>query len=141
MACREQTSFQDAVNPTEAVEQAALFRWAVLQPPESGIRLMMHIPNGGYRKPSEAARFRALGVRAGVPDIFLPVARGGYHGLWIELKRRRGGRVSGEQAGWIDALQKQGYACTVCCGWEAAAAVIQGYVRGDGVGDGDAERR
>lgn len=98
MAGNGQTGFSDAVNPTEAVEQEALFRWAVLQPTESGIRLMMHIPNGGYRKPSEAARFRALGVRAGVPDIFLPVARGGYHGLWIELKRRRGGRVSGEQA-------------------------------------------
>lgn len=73
MAGNGQTNFSDAVNPTEAVEQAALFRWAVLQPPESGIRLMMHIPNGGYRKPSEAARFRALGVRAGVPDILLPV--------------------------------------------------------------------
>ncbi len=139
MAWNGQTGFSDAVNPTEAVEQEALFRWAVLQPPESGIRLMMHIPNGGYRKPSEAARFRALGVRAGVPDIFLPVARGGYHGLWIELKRRRGGRVSGEQAGWIDALKKQGYACAVCHGWEAAVAVIQGYMRGGGIWD--SERR
>ena len=132
MAVNGQTGFSDAVNPTEAVKQEALFRWAVLQPPESGIRLMMHIPNGGYRKPSEAARFRALCVRAGVPDIFLPVARGGYHGLWIELNRRRGGRVSGEQAGWIDVLKKQCYVCAVCHGCEAAVAVIYGYMRGYG---------
>ena len=106
------------------INMAVQLCWAVLQPPESGIRLMMHIPNGGYRKPSEAARFRALGVRAGVPDILLPVARGGYHGLWIELKRRRGGRVSDEQSGWLDALKRQGYACAVCHGLEVAVAVI-----------------
>lgn len=46
------------------INMTAQFRWAVLQPPESGIRLMMHIPHGGYRKPSEAARFQMLGVQA-----------------------------------------------------------------------------
>ena len=118
--------------PSEAVEQTCLFRWAMMQPPDSGIRLMMHIPNGGYRKPSEAAHFRAMGVRAGVPDIFLPVARGGYHGLWIEMKRRKGGRVSGEQTDWLDALRGQGYFCAVCYGWEEAAKAVTEYVRGEG---------
>ena len=59
------------------INMTALFRWAVLQPPESGIRLMMHIPHGGYRKPSEAARFQMLGVRAVVHNILTLVPRGG----------------------------------------------------------------
>ena len=86
--------------PTEDTEQICLFRWAALQSskyPE--LALMYHIPNGGKRSKSEAARFRTMGVKAGVPDIFLPVKRSGhwltgpsdmiapYNGLYIELKR------------------------------------------------------
>ena len=85
---------------------------------------MLHIPNGGYRKPLEAARFRGMGVQTVVHNIFTLVPRGGYQGLWIAIKRRRGGRVSGEQTGWIDVLKKQCYVCTVCHGCDAAVAVI-----------------
>lgn len=52
---------------------------------------------------------KAAGVKPGVPDMFLPVAREGCHGLYIELKRRDGGRVSPEQTAWMDALARQGY--------------------------------
>ena len=94
-------------SPTEDVEQICLFRWANAQQgkyPE--LALMYHVPNGGKRSKSEAARFRAMGVKAGVPDIFLPVGiqkldsvdrgqytiiRTKYNGLYIELKRQRGG--------------------------------------------------
>lgn len=75
--------------PTESVEQQCLFRWAAFQSgrfPE--LALLYHVPNGGSRKKAEAGRFRAEGVKAGVPDLCLPVARGGFHGLYIELKRR-----------------------------------------------------
>ena len=44
--------------------------------------------------------------------------------------RARGGRVSGEQARWMDALKKQGYACTVCYSWDEVFTVIQSYMRG-----------
>lgn len=60
--------------PTEDVEQMCLFRWADAQSgkyPE--LSLMYHVPNGGKRGKAEAARFRAMGVKSGVPDIFLPV--------------------------------------------------------------------
>ena len=53
--------------------------------------------------------------------------------------RARGGRVSVEQAGWMDAMKKRGYACAVCYGWNAVVAVIQGYMRGGGIWD--SERR
>lgn len=79
--------------PTESAEQQCLFRWAAYNRgrwPE--MELMYHIPNGGTRSKSEAGRFRAEGVKAGVPDICLPVARGGYHGMYIEMKRRKGGQ-------------------------------------------------
>ena len=118
--------------PTEDAEQMALFRWAELQAgkyPE--LRLLFHIPNGGSRGKAEAGRFRAMGVKAGVPDLFLPVPRGTIHGLFIELKRLKGGRVSKEQNEWLNALFNQGYAVHVCCGWEDAAHVIERYLTTD----------
>lgn len=114
---------------TESQEQQLLFEWAVLAAgrwPE--LALMYHIPNGGSRSKSEAGRFRAEGVKAGVPDICLPVAQGGYHGLYIELKRVKGGRVSTAQQGWIAALRDQGYYACVCKGWDDAAHVIKKYL-------------
>ena len=113
----------------EDQEQATLFRWAQLQAgmhPE--LQLLMHIPNGGKRNAAEAARFKAEGVKAGVPDLLLPVARQGKHGLWIELKRRQGGRLSENQSEWLEALSSQGYRTEVCCGWEEASRVLLNYL-------------
>lgn len=93
---------------------------------------MYHIPNGGKRGRAEAIRFKAEGVKAGVPDICLPVARGAWHGLYIELKRREGGRVSTEQAEWIEVLIRQGYQAAVCRGWEEAKETIMNYLKTKG---------
>lgn len=117
--------------PTEGEEQAVLFSWARMnlrKYPELG--LLFHIPNGGKRGKAEAARFKAEGVKPGVPDLFLPVARGKYHGLFIELKRKRGGRVSDEQDHWIMELQWQGYRAEVAHGWQEAAEIIKEYLEG-----------
>ena len=115
--------------PKEGQEQAALMSWAQMQSwrwPE--LALLFHIPNGGGRSKAEAGRFKAEGVKAGVPDLFLPVSRDGYHGLFIELKRQAGGRVSDEQKEWIQELRDQGYRVEVCKGWEAAAGVLKNYL-------------
>ena len=115
--------------PTEAEEQTELFTWAELlrgRFPE--LRLLYHVPNGGSRNRIEAARLQAQGVKAGVPDLCLPVARGKYHGLYIELKRTRGGRISEAQEGWLEALAEQGYAAAVCKGWQDAAETIKKYL-------------
>ena len=115
--------------PTEDIEQTQLFTWAQYASgkyPE--LALMYHIPNGGKRSKAEAARFKAQGVKAGVPDVCLPVARGKYHGLYIELKRVKGGRVSAAQEEYIEALRKQGYKVTVCFGMEQARDVIVEYL-------------
>jgi VRR-NUC domain. len=115
--------------PTEAQEQTLLFEWAALQTgkyPE--LALMFHVANGGSRHPVEAANLKRQGVKAGVPDICLPVARGKYHGLYIELKRRKSGRPSSAQIWWLGSLQEQGYVAWICYGWEHAAKMIKEYL-------------
>lgn len=116
--------------PEESEEQIALFRWAdmlsVSLRPE--LRLLYHVPNGGSRNKIEAARLKEEGVRSGVPDLCLPVSRGGYHGLYIELKRTSGGRVSETQKRWLAALTEAGYLAVVCHGWDEARHVIENYL-------------
>ena len=68
-----------------------------------------------------------LGVMAGIPDISLPVPRGGYHGMYIELKVG-GNKPSEKQQECIEALRKQGYRVEVCYGWLEAAEVIKDYL-------------
>lgn len=117
--------------PTEGEEQAMLFSWCGMrmrQYPE--LELLFHIPNGGRRSKSEAARFKSEGVKAGVPDLFLPVARGKWHGLFIEMKRMKGGRVQDVQRKWIEKLRGQGYYTTVCHGWQEASEALQRYLEG-----------
>jgi hypothetical protein len=119
-----------AINiPTEAQEQTTLFQWAEYSAqkwPE--LRLMHHIANGGSRNAIEARNLRRQGVKAGVPDIFLPCARNGFHGLYIELKRQKGGRVSVDQKKMLLALNEQGYKAVVCNGWEEARNTITEYM-------------
>lgn len=118
--------------PTEAQEQMTLFSWAQLQSgkyPE--LNLLFHVPNGGSRNKAEAGRLRAEGVKAGVPDLCLPVPRGKCHGLFIELKRQRGGRIAPEQTSWLEELMKQGYSVAICKGWKSAADVILNYLEGN----------
>lgn len=114
--------------PTEEEEQTVVMHWAAMAVgrwPE--LRLLFHIPNGGKRSKSEAVRFRAAGVRSGVPDLFLPCSRGGFHGLWIEMKAI-GGRVSREQEQWRKELMEQGYMSVVCYGASAAIETIEKYM-------------
>lgn len=115
--------------PTESQEQRKLFGWAERMSyfhPE--LKMMFHVPNGGGRSKAEAGRFKAEGVKAGVPDIFLPVPSHGMHGLFIELKKIKGGRVSPEQKQWIEDLTMQGYAAIVCHGAAEAEEMICDYL-------------
>lgn len=118
--------------PTEADEQKTLINWAdvmVHRWPE--LRLLFHVPNGGSRNAREAKNLKQQGVKPGVPDLFLPVARHGYHGLFIEMKRRKGGRISEEQAKMMGDLREQGFCAWVCKGADSAIELITGYL-GDG---------
>ena len=117
------------IPPHEHVEQVQLFRWAAWQSgkyPE--LNLMHAIPNGGQRNSKTAADLKAEGVKAGVCDIFLPVSRCGKHGLYIEMKRIKGGRLSLKQKEFIAEVKAQGYAAVVCYGFEQARDVLLSYL-------------
>ena len=114
--------------PTEDQEQIAVFEWANLlsgRYPE--LDLMYHIPNGGKRSKSEAARFKAMGVKPGVSDICLPVARGKYHGLYIELKALDG-KPSQKQKDFIEKIKLGGYFGIIAYGAEEAIDIIKKYL-------------
>ena len=116
---------------SEHDEQKALFQWAEIaqiQRPE--LALMFAIPNGGHRLKAVAGKMKAEGVKPGVLDIFLPVPRGKYHGLFLEMKTQKG-VLTKEQRWWRKVLQGYGYRVEVCRGWQAAAEVIEQYLGGE----------
>lgn len=87
--------------PTEHEEQREYVRWFRKSYPD--VRIMA-IPNGGARSQATAGRLKAEGVSPGVPDLFIPA-----WGLWVEMKRTKGGRVSPEQKDWHQYLASCGY--------------------------------
>ena len=115
--------------PSEEQEQAAVMQWREIMLPQfPELKDLIHIPNGGLRSKTEAVRFKKLGVKAGVSDLFLPVARGGFHGLWIEMKRKRGGKLSPDQKEWIEDMLSNGYQALRADGAEEACDIIFKYL-------------
>ena len=116
--------------PTEHSEQVALVEWWSMYARWKSLpaSLLMAIPNGGARTAVTGAMLKAEGVRAGIPDLFLAVPTRQAPGLWIEMKRQKGGVVSDEQKAAMAALEAQGYVCTVCKGWKEARSAISDYL-------------
>lgn len=116
--------------PTESEEQQALFRWVnFMKSKYPELELLYHIPNEGKRSRSLGAKMKREGLKKGVPDICLPVKKGQYSSLYIELKRQKGASVSKEQKEMIALLTKYGSLAVVCYGWEDAAKVIERYLK------------
>jgi|ERR1051325_222582 hypothetical protein len=115
---------------SEHDHQASLFAWSATQLRQwPCLSLLFAIPNGGHRHKLTAVRLKAEGVKAGVPDICLPVARGGYHGLFIEMKAGKN-KATDSQAMWISALIEQGYYARICNGVDEAQATLEWYLEG-----------
>lgn len=93
--------------------------------------LLFAIPNGGQRDIRVASRLKAEGVIAGVPDLFLAVPMGNYHGLFIEMKNGTAGRVSEAQKREMEALRCQGYGAVVCHCLDEFIEIIEKYLHGD----------
>lgn len=112
----------------ESGHQEAIFSWCDYNKgryPE--LELLHHVPNGGKRDAATARALKRQGVKAGVPDLVLPVPRGGYHGLYIELKAGKN-KTTELQNWWLHKLAEQGYFVTVCYGWEAAVRTLSNYL-------------
>lgn len=115
---------------TEDGHQYALMLWsrqASVRAQYPELALLYHIENERQCSPQQAARRKRMGVKKGVPDLCLPVARGRYHGLYIELKTPAG-RTTPEQRWWCDQLAAMDYCSLPCYGWENAANVLAWYL-------------
>ena len=137
------TPEQLAKPDTEAAHQTALFCWAALNAerwPE--LRWFHAVANGGSRGDNKRSamirggQLKAQGVKAGISDTFLPVKRGAWSGLYIELKKpserpkREGSRggVTDEQAEFGVFVMTQGFGFVVCYGWDEAARIVEQYL-------------
>lgn len=109
--------------PTEDQEQIKLVTWMTKQ----GIKFYA-IPNGGKRFMAEAVKFKRCGVISGVPDLCVPIPSGSYHGLYIELKRQKGGVLSITQREWLHFLREKGYYAEVAHGCAEAIEIITHYL-------------
>ena len=129
---------------SEHREQSLLFQRAALAEtrfPE--LRLLHAVQNwGGVKGPAEGARRKAEGIRAGVPDVHLPVPRDGFASLYIEMKRlkprltkTKGLRLdptkqTPEQVVWMEGLRAVGNAVEVCHTADEAWSVLERYLTG-----------
>ena len=126
----------------EHQHQIALINWARRSPlaPATDIKsgsmiadYLLAIPNGGRRNVREAVRLKAEGVKPGVSDLLLPLRRGGYAGLWLELKAP-GNKPTKDQAEWIDRMNAAGYFAAWRDDWASAAELIFNYLEGKPTG-------
>ena len=85
-------------------------------------------PNAGKRPTKQGDRLKQLGMSPGFPDVEIPVPRGGYHGLYIELKPLKGGKTQDNQLAWQAYLRSQGYCSEIIRGFEAARDFVIKYL-------------
>lgn len=113
---------------SEAEEQEALIQWAnAMTGRYPMLERLLHVPNGGSRHPAEAVHLKKMGVKAGVPDLFLPYQAKGRCGLWIEMKSEKG-RPTALQKDWLEYLDSAGYRTAVCHSMDEARRVIEEYI-------------
>jgi hypothetical protein len=113
--------------PSEEWEHIAVVAYLRYQYPDA---LYTIAPSGNALARKTANRFKAMGYRAGTPDIMIFEPRGGFCGLFIEMKVRKGGRVSEEQEAFIEALRARGYFAFVAFGADEAKKTIDAYMKG-----------
>jgi len=119
----------------EGNEQKVLIRWLKGEQrrgEQVGVLLedvTYHVPNGGKRNKKTAADLKAQGVRAGVSDLVVATARGGYHGLYIEFKAAppHSADFSASQREWLEKMEGNGYLAVLAKGVDEAKAVLVAY--------------
>jgi hypothetical protein len=122
--------------PSEHQEQCTFFDYIEVkaqQYPE--LKLAFAIPNGSLRHKQVGRKLKREGVRAGVPDIFIPAAREingkWFYGCFIEMKScNPKSRLSPVQKEMIENLQNYGYRCIVGRGWVDAWLQLRDFLDG-----------
>ena len=107
--------------PSEHDEQVTLCQWLDL----IGVTYFA-VPNGSNKSITAQRKFKAEGLKAGVPDIVCLLEGG--KALFIEMKRRKGSTTSKEQKEWQERLHALGFDAYVCKGASEAIAVIEKHL-------------
>lgn len=118
----------DNIEPPERKSQAAVIQWSHLacrQWPE--LRFLFAVPNAAQRTAANARLNIAMGLKAGVPDLLLPVARDGCFGLAIEMKVKRG-KPTEQQVEWLSGLQSLGWRAVICYSATEAIELLRAYM-------------
>ena len=112
----------------EHAEQVALIKWKRLHVSEyAGLECLYSVPNAESDMKKLAYK-KAEGLLAGVSDLCLPIARGKYHGLYIEMKKRDGGNKGSEkQVAWGRAMHHYGNKHVFAWGFDEARQAIRDY--------------
>jgi len=108
--------------------QAAFFSWVDLHKarfPQLG--LIYAVPNAGKRDRRVGQLLKLTGLRAGVPDVCLPMRNAEYQGLYIEFKSEKG-RLTDSQKEWIERLESFGHKVAVLRSWTDAANLVIDYL-------------
>lgn len=87
---------------------------------------------GQYQKHiSQRKKAKSTGYVAGFPDIQILSARGGYFGLFIEIKLNKNCYPSQLQKDWIEDLLDRGYYAVVCKGYDECIETLENYLLND----------
>ena len=75
-------------------------------------------------------KMKKEGFKPGVSDVQLTVSRGGYHGLWVEMKRSNGKEkdVSDDQAAHIELMRELGHMADWAAGADEAIKITKKYM-------------
>ena len=109
---------------SEHQEQVALFQALSLHPE---CRWIFTTPNGGLRSKTTAVNLVREGLKKGAWDIFIPLARQGFHGMFIEMKYGKN-KLTPEQAEFGEFVSEQGYKTFVSYNWQDAYNAIVEYM-------------
>jgi hypothetical protein len=114
----------------EEDEQIAFMAWLQIAHPKLG-DVAWHTPNGGKRGPREALRFKAMGVKPGIPDVLVMYPQGPYRGLAIEMKRTGATwcAVSKEQREWLERFDSVGWLAVPAYGLDHAMKIVEEYLK------------
>lgn len=94
---------------------------------------LFHVPNGGKRSGHEAAILKSIGVKPGVNDLVLPIACGGFGGLWIELKADKHSVLTDNQIAFHQRLREGGQKVATCRSLDETVNAICDYLRPSGL--------
>lgn len=73
-------------------------------------------------------RQKQMGLAEGFPDLIIFAKNAEHNCLYLEMKRKKGGRLSDEQKEWLQWLDENDYAVGVAKGYDSAVRVLNNYL-------------